>query len=87
MDLSERFKDLKNKQDILLKKKMESEVRIDTLEKEVKESLKELQEKFKVSSLEEAKELYITQEKELQEKLKEIDEKLKIYENSINKEE
>ena len=84
LDLSERFKDLKNKQDILLKKKMESEVRVSTLEKEVKESLKELQEKFKVSSLEEAKELYITQEKELNDKLKEIDEKLKIYENSIN---
>ena len=84
LDLSEKFKDLKNKQDVLLKKKMESEVRVSTLEKEVKESLRELQEKFKVSSLEEAKELYITQEKELQEKLKEIDEKLAVYENSIN---
>lgn len=87
LDLSEKFKDLKNKQDVLLKKKMESEVRVSTLEKEVKESLRELQEKFKVSSLEEAKELYITQEKELQEKLKEIDEKLAVYENSINIEE
>ena len=84
MDLSERFKDLKNKQDNLLKIKLEAEVRVNTLEKEVKESLKELQEKFKVSSLEEAKNLYVTQEKELNEKLKEIDEKLEIYENSIN---
>ena len=87
MDLSERFKELKEKQDILLKKKMESEVRVSTLEKEVKESLKELQEKFKVSSLEEAKNLYITQEKELNDKLKEIDEKLTAYENSISIEE
>ena len=87
MDLSERFKDLKNKQDILLKKKMEAEVRVTTLEKEVKESLKELQEKFKVSSLEEAKNLYVTQEKELNEKLKDIEEKLSSYENSINIEE
>ena len=87
MDLSERFKELKEKQDILLKKKMESEVRVSTLEKEVKEALLELQEKFKVSSLEEAKELYVTQEKELNEKLKEIDEKLTVYENSISIEE
>ena len=83
-DLSERFKELKEKQDILLKRRMEAEVRVNTLEKEVKEDLKELQEKFKVSSLEEAKELYITQEKELNDKLKEIDEKLAVYENSIN---
>ena len=83
-DLSERFKELKEKQDVLLKRKMEAEVRVNNLEKEVKESLKELQEKFKVSSLEEAKNLYVTQEKELQEKLKEIDEKLAVYENSIN---
>ena len=87
MDLSERFKELKEKQDILLKRKMEAEVRVSTLEKEVKEALKELQEKFKVSSLEDAKNLYVTQEKELNDKLKEIDEKLKIYENSINIEE
>ena len=84
MDLSERFKELKEKQDILLKRKMEAEVRVSTLEKEVKESLRELQEKFKVSSLEEAKNLYVTQEKELNDKLKEIEEKLAVYENSIN---
>ena len=84
MDLSERFKDLKNKQDILLKRKMEAEVRVSTLEKEVKEDLKELQENFKVTSLEEAKELYVKQEAELNDKLKEIEDKLEIYENSIN---
>ena len=87
MDLSERFKELKEKQDILLKRKLESEVRVSTLEKEIKEDLKELQEKFKVSSLEEAKKLYVTQEKELNDKLKEIDEKLTAYENSISIEE
>ena len=83
-DLSERFKELKEKQDVLLKRKMEAEVRVSNLEKDIKNDLKELQEKFKVSSLEEAKELYITQEKELNDKLKEIDEKLAVYENSIN---
>ena len=83
-DLSERFKELKEKQDVLLKRKMEAEVRVSNLEKDIKNDLKELQEKFKVSSLEEAKNLYVTQEKELNEKLKEIDEKLEIYENSIN---
>lgn len=86
-DLSERFKDLKNKQDILLKRKMEAEVRVNNLEKDIKNDLKELQEKFKVSSLEDAKNLYVKQEKELNDKLKEIDEKLEIYENSINIEE
>ena len=85
MDLSERFKELKEKQDILLKRKMEAEVRINSLEKDIKNDLKELQEKYKVSSLEEAKKLYISQEKELQEKLKEIDAKLSSYEESINK--
>ena len=84
MDLSERFKELKEKQELLLKRKMESEVRINSLEKDIKNDLKELQEKFKVSSLEEAKKLYISQEKELSSKLKEIDDKLTTYENSIN---
>ena len=51
---------------------------------EIKNDLKELQEKFKVASLEDAKNLYAKQEKELNDKLKEIDEKLEIYENSIN---
>ena len=83
-DLSERFKELKEKQDVLLKRKMEAEVRVSNLEKDIKNDLKELQEKFKVSSLEDAKNLYAKQEKELNDKLKEIDEKLEIYENSIN---
>ena len=87
MDLSERFKELKEKQDILLKRKMEAEVRISNLEKDIKKDLKELQEKYKVSSLEDAKNLYVTQEKELNDKLKEIDEKLTAYENSISIEE
>ena len=87
MDLSERFKELKEKQDILLKRKLEAEVRISNLEKDIKKDLKELQEKYKVSSLEDAKNLYVTQEKELNEKLKEIDEKLTVYENSISIEE
>ena len=83
-DLSERFKELKEKQDVLLKRKMEAEVRVSNLEKDIKNDLKELQEKFKVSSLEDAKNLYAKQEKELNDKLKEIDEKLAVYENSIN---
>ena len=83
-DLSERFKELKEKQDVLLKRKMEAEVRVSNLEKDIKNDLKELQEKFKVVSLEDAKNLYAKQEKELNDKLKEIDEKLEIYENSIN---
>ena len=83
-DLSERFKELKEKQDVLLKRKMEAEVRVSNLEKDIKNDLKELQEKFKVASLEDAKNLYAKQEKELNDKLKEIDEKLEIYENSIN---
>ena len=87
MDLSERFKELKEKQDILLKRKLEAEVRISNLEKDIKKDLKELQEKYKVPSLEDAKNLYVTQEKELNDKLKEIDEKLTAYENSISIEE
>lgn len=83
-DLSERFKGLKEKQDILLKRKMEAEVRVSNLEKDIKNDLKELQEKFKVPSLEDAKNLYTKQEKELNDKLKEIEEKLAVYENSIN---
>ena len=83
-DLSERFKELKEKQDVLLKRKMEAEVRVSNLEKDIKNDLKELQEKFKVSSLEDAKNLYAKQGKELNDKLKEIDERLEIYENSIN---
>lgn len=87
MDLTERFKELKDKQNTLLKRKMEAEVKIDSLQKEISEDLKELQEKYKVSNLEEAKELYVKQESELNTKLKEIDEKLSVYEKSINTEE
>ena len=87
MDLTERFKELKDKQNSLLKRKLEAEVKIDSLQKEIEEDLKELQEKYKVSNLEEAKELYMKQESELNTKLKEIDEKLSVYEKSINTEE
>ena len=87
MDLTERFKELKDKQNSLLKRKLEAEVKIDSLQKEIEEDLKELQEKYKVSNLEEAKELYMKQESELNTKLKEIDEKLSVYEKSINIEE
>lgn len=87
MDLTERFKELKDKQNSLLKRKLEAEVKIDSLQKEIEEDLKELQEKYKVSNLEEAKELYMKQESELNTKLKEIDEKLSVYEKSVNIEE
>lgn len=83
-DLTTRFKELKEKKDLLLKRKMEAEVKASNLEEDVKTGLKELQEKYQVSSITEAKELYESKEAELKEKLEEIDEKLSIYESSIN---
>lgn len=83
MDLTERFKELKEKKEDISKKRIETEVKISNLEQDINKNLEVLKEKYGVNSLEEAQQLYYKKKQELDKVLDTIDKQLKDYEDSI----
>ena len=78
-----RFETLKSKKESYEKQKVQYEVTIDSLGKELTESIKTLQEKYGVADVKEAKELLVAKDVELKAKSDELDAKLAAFEKTI----
>lgn len=83
-DLTLRFENLKRKREELSKKKIQCEVRRDSLQSELQSDLKELQDKYGVSTLQDAKRLLTEKELDLESRAKALEDELSKYEKAID---
>lgn len=83
-DLVARFMSMKEKKESLEKQKMSLGVKVDSLESSLKSSMDKLEEKYQVSSLQEAKALLDKTKKEIESTLESAEDKLKGYEDLLN---
>lgn len=82
-NLSARFMQLKQKKEELERSIMETNVRIEALQKDLKDAMQVLKEKYGVNSLEEAKALFNKKDLEYSTIAKQLEDKLAEYENLL----
>lgn len=82
-NLSARFMQLKQKKEELERSIMETNVRIEALQKDLKDAMQVLKEKYGVSTLEEAKALFNKKDLEYSAIAKQLEDKLSEYENLL----
>lgn len=82
-NLSARFMQLKQKKEELERSIMETNVRIEALQKDLKDAMQVLKEKYGVNSLEEAKALFNKKDLEYSAIAKQLEDKLAEYENLL----
>ena len=82
-DLSTRFIQLKEKKTELERNIMESNVRLESLQKQLKDAMATLQEKYGVDNLDDAMVLLNEKDLEYSKLAKELEDKISEYENSV----
>lgn len=82
-DLSARFIQLKQKKEELERAIMETNVRLEALQKDLKDAMQTLKEKYGVETLEEAKALFNKKDLEYSAIAKQLEEKLSEYEELV----
>lgn len=82
-DLSTRFIQLKEKKTELERNIMESNVRLESLQKQLKDAMATLQEKYGVDNLDDAMTLLNEKDLEYSKLAKELEDKISEYENSV----
>jgi uncharacterized phage infection (PIP) family protein YhgE len=82
-NLSARFMQLKQKKEELERSIMETNVRIEALQKDLKDAMQVLKEKYGVNTLEEAKALFNKKDLEYSAIAKQLEDKLSEYENLL----
>lgn len=82
-DLSARFIQLKQKKEELERAIMETNVRLEALQKDLKDAMQTLKEKYGVETLDEAKALFNKKDLEYSAIAKQLEEKLSEYEDLV----
>ena len=82
-DLSARFIQLKQKKEELERAIMETNVRLEALQKDLKDAMQTLKDKYGVETLEEAKALFNKKDLEYSAIAKQLEEKLSEYEDLV----
>lgn len=82
--LAERYENLKKKKEALEKRKIQCEVKKDSLTSEIKNDLATLNEKYGVSSLDEAKDYLARMDLELKTKADALEEELSKFEKQLD---
>lgn len=82
-DLSARFIQLKQKKEELERAIMETNVRLEALQKDLKDAMQTLKDKYGVETLEEAKALFNKKDLEYSAIAKQLEEKLSEYEELV----
>lgn len=82
-NLSARFIQLKQKKEELERAIMETNVRLEALQKDLKDAMQTLKEKYGVETLEEAKALFNKKDLEYSAIAKQLEEKLSEYEELV----
>lgn len=82
-DLSARFMQLKQKKEELERAIMETNVRLEALQKDLKDAMQTLKDKYGVETLEEAKALFNKKDLEYSAIAKQLEEKLSEYEELV----
>lgn len=82
-DLSARFIQLKQKKEELERAIMETNVRLEALQKDLKDAMQTLKEKYGVETLDEAKALFNKKDLEYSAIAKQLEEKLSEYEELV----
>ena len=82
-DLSARFIQLKQKKEELERAIMETNVRLEALQKDLKDAMLVLKEKYGVDTIEEAKALFNKKDLEYSTIAKQLEDKLKEYEDAV----
>lgn len=82
-DLGARFIQLKQKKEELERAIMETNVRLEALQKDLKDAMQTLKEKYGVETLEEAKALFNKKDLEYSAIAKQLEEKLSEYEELV----
>ena len=82
-NLSTRFIQLKQKKEELERALMETNVRLETLQKDLKDAMQTLKDKYGVETLEEAKALFNKKDLEYSAIAKQLEEKLSEYEELV----
>lgn len=82
-NLSTRFIQLKQKKEELERAIMETNVRLETLQKDLKDAMQTLKDKYGVETLEEAKALFNKKDLEYSAIAKQLEEKLSEYEELV----
>lgn len=83
-DLVRRFESLKKRNDQLKSEKIVLETKISSKTEELNSIEKEIFEKFKVKTVEEAKQLLESRKVELKEKLEKLEEKMAPFDNIVS---
>lgn len=82
-DLSARFLQLKQKKEELERTIMETNIRLEALQKDLKDAMQTLKDKYGVNTLEEAKALFNKKDLEYSAIAKQLEDKLAEYEELI----
>ena len=82
-DLGARFMQLKQKKEELERAIMETNVRLEALQKDLKDAMQTLKDKYGVETLEEAKALFNKKDLEYSAIAKQLEEKLSEYEDLV----
>lgn len=82
-DLGTRFMQLKQKKEELERAIMETNVRLEALQKDLKDAMQTLKDKYGVETLEEAKALFNKKDLEYSAIAKQLEEKLSEYEELV----
>ena len=82
-DLGTRFMQLKQKKDELERAIMETNVRLEALQKDLKDAMQTLKDKYGVETLDEAKALFNKKDLEYSAIAKQLEEKLSEYEELV----
>ena len=82
-DLTTRFMQLKDKKNELEKSIVEANVRLESLQKQLKEAMQVLKDNYDVGTLEEAKALLNRKDLEYSKIAKDLEDKIKEYEDLI----
>lgn len=82
-DLTTRFMQLKDKKNELEKSIVEANVRLESLQKQLKEAMQVLKDNYDVDTLEEAKALLNRKDLEYSKIAKDLEDKIKEYEDLI----
>lgn len=82
-NLGARFMQLKQKKEELERAIMETNVRLETLQKDLKDAMQTLKDKYGVETLEEAKALFNKKDLEYSAIAKQLEEKLSEYEELV----
>jgi hypothetical protein len=82
-DLGARFMQLKQKKEELERAIMETNVRLEALQKDLKDAMQTLKDKYGVETLEEAKALFNKKDLEYSAIAKQLEEKLSEYEELV----